>query len=270
VTEAEAMIDFQFDGEVAIVTGAGGGIGSAVSRGLIDSGARVVLVDVDADRLNELAADLPADRVLALVADVRDPAQVESLVSSATERFGSVEMLFNNAGAGYHTLPEDLTLDAWNAVLRLNLTGYFLMAQTVGRQMIAKKIPGRIVNTSSINGASAMGRGNFVYSISKAGVLHFTKELALEWGHHGIRVNAILPSQVEAPAMRQWMNEVSLDGETLGHKFLNGVPLKRLVTAQDMVGPVCFLLSSASAMVTGLGLPVDGGNLICNVASTVR
>jgi NAD(P)-dependent dehydrogenase (short-subunit alcohol dehydrogenase family) len=178
-------------------------------------------------------------------------------------------MLFNNAGTGSHTMPEDLGLDEWSAVLRLNLTGYFLMAQAVGRQMIAKKIPGRIVNTSSTCGSSAMGRGNFVYSISKAGVLHFTKELALEWGHFGIRVNAIQPSQVDAPSMRKWMEEASLDGETLGYKFLNGVPMNRLVTADDMVGPVCFLLSSASAMVTGLAVPVDGGNLICNVASTV-
>jgi 3-oxoacyl-[acyl-carrier protein] reductase len=83
-------------------------------------------------------------------------------------------------------------------------------------------------------------------------------------------VNAIQPSQVDAPAMREWMQEVSLDGETLGHKFLKGVPMGRLVTAQDMVGPVCFLLSSASAMVTGVALPVDGGNLACNVAATVR
>jgi len=86
---------------------------------------------------------------------------------------------------GSHTLPEDLGLDEWSAVLRLNLTGYFLMAQAVGRQMIDKKIAGRIVNTSSTCGSTAMGRGNFVYSISKAGVLHFTRELALEWAISG-------------------------------------------------------------------------------------
>jgi NAD(P)-dependent dehydrogenase (short-subunit alcohol dehydrogenase family) len=264
------MIDFKFNDETAIVTGAAGGIGSAVSRGLIRSSARVALVDMQGERLDALAADLPADRVMSVVADVREPSEVERLVSAVCRRFGSVEMLFNNAGAATHTLPEDLTLEEWSAILRLNLTGYFLMAQAVGRQMIAKKIPGRIVNTSSTAGSSAMGRGNFVYSIAKAGVLHFTRELALEWGHYGIRVNAIQPSQVDAPSMRQWMEETSLDGETLGYKFLNGVPLNRLVTAEDIVGPVCFLLSSASAMITGVGLPVDGGNLICNVVSTVR
>ncbi len=264
------MIDFQFGNETAIVTGAAGGIGSAVCRGLVASGARVAMVDVNADALAALAAQLPADRVMTAVVDVREPAQVTALVEDVCRRFGSVEMLFNNAGTGSHTLPEDLDMEEWSAVLRLNLTGYFLMAQAVGRQMIDKKIPGRIVNTSSTCGSSAMGRGNFVYSISKAGVLHFTKELALEWGHHGIRVNAIQPSQVDAPAMRTWMEDMSLDGETLGYKFLNGVPLNRLVTADDMVGPVCFLLSSASAMVTGTAIPVDGGNLMCNVASTVR
>jgi NAD(P)-dependent dehydrogenase (short-subunit alcohol dehydrogenase family) len=264
------MIDFQFNNETAIVTGAAGGIGSAACRGLVASGARVALVDVNEDKLAALAAELPADRVMTAVADVREPAEVQALVGSVCDRFGSVEMLFNNAGAGSHTLPEDLGLDEWSSVLRLNLTGYFLMAQAVGRQMIAKKIPGRIVNTASTAATTAMGRGNFVYSISKAGVVHFTKELALEWGHFGIRVNAIQPSQVDAPAMRAWMEEVSLDGETLGHKFLSGVPMGRLVTAEDIAGPVCFLLSSASAMVTGVALPVDGGNLVCNVASTVR
>ncbi len=264
------MINFQFDNETAIVTGAAGGIGSAVSRGLIASGARVALVDINASALAALAAELPGDRAMTAVADVREPSQVEALVSDVCDRFGSVEMLFNNAGTGSHTLPEDLGIEEWSAIMSLNLTGYFLMAQAVGRQMIAKKIPGRIVNTSSTCGSSAMGRGNFVYSISKAGVLHFTKELALEWGHFGIRVNAIQPSQVDAPFMRTWMEDMSLDGETLGYKFLNGVPMNRLVTADDMVGPVCFLLSQASAMVTGTSIPVDGGNLICNVASTVR
>jgi NAD(P)-dependent dehydrogenase (short-subunit alcohol dehydrogenase family) len=264
------MIDFQFNNETAIVTGAAGGIGSAVSRGLVASGARVALVDVNAGALETLAASMPAERVMTAVVDVREPSEVEGLVSQVCDHFGSVEMLFNNAGAGSHTLPEDLTLEEWSAVMRLNLTGYFLMAQAVGRQMIAKKIPGRIVNTSSTCGSTAMGRGNFVYSISKAGVLHFTRELALEWGHFGIRVNAVQPSQVDAPSMRTWMEDVSLDGETLGYKFLHGVPMNRLVTHEDMVGPVCFLLSSASAMVTGTALPVDGGNLICNVASTVR
>jgi NAD(P)-dependent dehydrogenase (short-subunit alcohol dehydrogenase family) len=264
------MIDFQFNNETAIVTGAAGGIGAAVCRGLVASGARVALVDINEDALSRLAAELPADRVMTAVADVREPDAVQALVDRACDRFGSVEMLFNNAGTGSHTLPEDLGLDEWSEVLRLNLTGYFLMAQAVGRQMIAKNIPGRIVNTSSTVAGSAMGRGNFVYGISKTGVLSLTKELALEWGHFGIRVNAIQPSQVDSPAMREWMQEVSLDGETLAHKFLKGVPMGRLVTAQDMVGPVCFLLSSASAMVTGVALPVDGGNLACNVAATVR
>jgi len=133
------------------------------------------------------------------------------------------------------------------------------MAQAVGRQMIDKKIAGRIVNTSSTCGARRWAAATLSYSISKAGVLHFTRELALEWGHFGIRVNAIQPSQVDAPAMRTWMDDVSLDGETLGYKFLNGVPMNRLVTAEDMVGPVCFLLSSASAMVTGPGLASGRG-----------
>lgn len=266
-------VDFRFDGAPAIVTGAAGQIGSAVARGFARGGARVALVDLPGERLDRVERELAATgaQALAVAADLTDPASAPSIIERVQARFGVPTILFNNAGRGSHQPPEETTLEEWSAVLQLNLTGYFLMAQAFARNLIAHRLPGSIVSTSSTcAGPGAMGRGNFVYSISKAGVNHMTKELAIEWGAYGIRANAIQPSQVDSPGMRTWMEDIDIDGRRLGDKFEHGVPLGRLITPEDLVGPVLFLSSPAAAMVTGSILPVDGGNLSANVASTIR
>lgn len=268
-----SRVEFEFAGAPVIVTGAAGLIGSAISRGFARSGASVALADLPGERLERFAAEL-ADTgapVLAVDADLTDPTSAPAIVERVEARFGPPTMLVNNAGRGSHMMPEETTLDEWSQVLQLNLTGYFLMAQAFGRNLIKHHLPGSIVSVSSTcAGPGAMGRGNFVFSVSKAGVNHMTKELAIEWGAFGIRANAIQPSQVDSPGMRAWMESTDLDGGRLGDKFEHGVPLGRLVTAEDIVGPVLFLSSPAAAMVTGSILPVDGGNLSANVASTIR
>lgn len=269
-----ASVTFDFEGAPAIVTGAAGGIGSAISRGFARSNASVALVDLPGERLDSLARELEGTGapVLAVAADLNDPASAPAIVERTEAHFGRPPtILVNNAGTGSHSAPEDLSLEEWEKVLRLDLTGYFLMAQAFGRNLIKHKLPGSIVSTSSTcAGPGAMGRGNFVYSIAKAGVNHMTKELAIEWGAFGIRANAIQPSQVDSPAMRTWMEDIDSDGGRLGDKFERGVPLGRLVTQEDMEGPVLFLSSPAAGMVTGTMVPVDGGNLSANVASTIR
>jgi NAD(P)-dependent dehydrogenase (short-subunit alcohol dehydrogenase family) len=257
----------RLDGRTALITGAAGLIGSALCAGFAANGAHVIMVDRDAAGLSSVAADIGV-ATTRFQCDVTDADAIDQMVAAIMARFGRIDVLVNNAGGNRRLLPHEVTLADWTYLTDLNLTACFLMSQRVGRHMIARR-SGSIVNVSSTCGCSAMGRGNFAFSVAKAGVNHLTRELALEWGASRVRVNAIAPSQVDSSAMREWMSEVSTDGRTVGETFLGGVPLGRLVRAEDIVGPALFLASDAAAMVTGTVLPVDGGNLTANIASTV-
>lgn len=263
---------FNLNGRNALITGGGGLIGSAIARRLCAQGAAVVLVDLNSDSLAAVATKLTEQGGTAhsIVGDVSTPDGVSEALRGALDKVPQVDILVNNAGRGSHTFPEDLGYEEWSAILQLNLTGYFLMAQAVGRHMIKRHIKGAIVMTSSTCSWVAMGRGNFAYSISKAGVNHLVRELALEWGCYGIRVNAIEPCQVDAPSMDDLLARDDPSGSGLRRRVLGGIPLGRLATADDMAGPVAFLVSDAASMVTGTILPVDGGNLACNAASSIR
>jgi NAD(P)-dependent dehydrogenase (short-subunit alcohol dehydrogenase family) len=158
--------------------------------------------------------------------------------------------------------PEAFPLEIWEDVLRTNLTGYFLFARAAGKRMIAQDDGGSIVNVSSIAGASSLGRGNLAYGASKSGVNQLTRELAVEWAHHGIRVNAIQPCQF---LNEGWRTSVADPGKaSLVQRVLSGIPIGRMGEPHEIVGPVLFLVSDAASMVTGALLPVDGGNLALN------
>lgn len=262
----------RFDGRTVIITGAAGLIGSALAEGFAAAGARLALVDVDGAGLDQRAAAIAAagpDRPLCVRADLTEPGAAAEIVSSTVDHFGEIDVLVNNAGGNHRVLPHEIDEPHWDRLSDLNLKACFFLSQAFGRRLIESGRGGSIVNVSSTCGCSGMGRGNLVFSVAKAGVNHLTRELALEWGANGIRVNAVAPSQVDSPAMREWMAQVGPDGRPVGATFLGGVPLGRLVTAQDIVGPVLFLASDAAAMVTGVVLPVDGGNLTANIAGTV-
>jgi NAD(P)-dependent dehydrogenase (short-subunit alcohol dehydrogenase family) len=263
---------FRLDGRNAVITGGGGNIGHAIARRLAAQGASVVLVDIKPENLASAAASIATSggTVHTVTGDVSSPEGVHAILSAALEKVPQIDILVNNAGRGSHNLPEDLSYEEWNAVFQLNLTGYFLVAQAVGRHMIERGIRGAIAMTSSTCSWVAMGRGNFAYSISKAGVNQLVRELALEWGCFGIRVNAIEPCQVDAPSMDTLLAQDDPSGTDLRRRVLGGIPLGRLARADDMAGPVAFLVSDAAAMVTGTILPVDGGNLACNAASSIR
>jgi NAD(P)-dependent dehydrogenase (short-subunit alcohol dehydrogenase family) len=231
-----------------------------------------VLVDLNPESLDSALGNIAKEggTAYSVVGDVSTPEGVNEALSGALGKVPQIDILVNNAGRGSHTFPEDLGYEEWSAIFQLNLTGYFLMAQAVGRHMIANHIKGAIVMTSSTCAWVAMGRGNFAYSISKAGVNHLVRELALEWGCYGIRVNAIEPCQVDAPSMDDLLARDDPSGVGLRRRVLGAIPLGRLATADDMAGPVAFLVSDAASMVTGAILPVDGGNLACNAASSIR
>jgi NAD(P)-dependent dehydrogenase (short-subunit alcohol dehydrogenase family) len=263
---------FILDGRNAVITGGGGRIGGAIAHRLTAQGATVVLVDVNPDSLASTTESITEAGGVShsVVGDVSSPDGVSAIMAEVLAKVPQLDILVNNAGRGSHTFPEDLGYDEWSAIFQLNLTGYFLMAQAVGRQMIERGIHGSIVMTSSTCSWAAMGRGNFAYSISKAGVNQLVRELALEWGCFGIRVNAIEPCQVDAPSMDDLLARDDPSGTDLRQRVLSGIPLGRLATPDDMAGPVAFLVSDAAAMVTGTILAVDGGNLACNAASSIR
>ena len=259
---------FDVSDKVAVVTGAGanGGIGHAIALGFAQRGAKMVVADIDdqgahttADEIRALGCD-----VLVQHCDIAQPADVEALFAAADAHWGRVDILVNvpyTFPSRVH--PDELTLMDWEKTLRVNLTGYFLCAQQAIRRML-RQDGGAILNIGSIAGVSALGRGNFPYSVSKAGVSQMTKELAVEYAGQGIRVNAILPAQVLTPSFKAQLLSDPRFSEKLQQRLLHGIPLNRLLEPEDFVGPALFLCSAAAAAVTGVLVPVDGGNLALN------
>ena len=260
---------FDLSGRVAVVTGAAFGIGKAIAMGLARHGADLLICDVQEEPLGATTADIKAlgRSVASTRADIGFTDDIASLFALLDERFGRVDILVNNVGMGSRHRPEELPLEDWDRVLRTGVTGSLLCAQEAGRRMIEAGRGGSIINISSIAGASALGRGNLAHSVNKGAVNMLTKELAIEWAKHGIRVNAILPCQVLTEGFQKWLDSPTFD-QALMDRFLEGIPMNRLALAEDMVGPAVFLASDAAAMVTGTLLGVDGGNLALNAGGS--
>ena len=263
---------FSLQDRVAVVTGAGNGIGQRISIGFASAGASVVLVDISQAGLDETAAMVEsavsgAKAPLAVRCDVGSEENVVSLFDEVLARLGQVDVLLNGAFTPVNARPHALDLEVWERTMRVNLTGYFLCARSAGRAMIDSARGGSIINISSIAGVSALGRGNFVYSVAKGGIVQMTRELAVEWGRYGIRVNAILPVQTRTRAFQSRLDHPDTDAAALMGRVLGAIPLGRMAEPEDFVGPSVFLASDASAMVTGMMLPVDGGNLAMNASA---
>ncbi|MEZ4664515.1 MAG: SDR family oxidoreductase [Caldilineaceae bacterium] len=259
---------FDVTNKVAVITGAGanGGIGHAIALGFAQHGANIAVADIDDDGAQTTGEEIRGlgRDVLVQHCDIAQPADVEALFAAVDAHFGRVDILVNvpyTFPSRVH--PDELALTDWEQTLRVNLTGYFLCAQQAIRRMLQQG-GGAILNIGSIAGVSALGRGNFPYSVSKAGVSQMTKELAVEYAGQGIRVNAILPAQVLTPTFKQRLLGDPRFGAKLQQRLLHGIPLNRLLEPEDFVGPALFLCSAAAAAVTGVLLPVDGGNLALN------
>lgn len=262
---------FDLSGRVAVVTGAASGLGHAIAVGMARYGATVVGADINDAGLGTTVQRIQSagGTAIGVHCDVSDEASVGALFARVDAEFGRIDILVNDAfKAPTRVAPEVYELDDWERSIRVNLTGYFLCARAAGRRMIERGQGGSIVNISSIAGSSGMGRGNFVYSVAKHGVIGLTRELAIEWAKHRIRVNAIQPCQFLTPGLKAWI-DAEPDPEALTQSLLRGIPLDRLGDPErDIVGPIVFLVSDAAAMVTGVVLPVDGGNLAFNAGGS--
>lgn len=248
---------FDLAGRVAVVTGAASGLGEAIAGGLAEFGADLILVDVDGVGLLRVrdALEPTGRRIIPLPCDVTAADQVTAMVQHAIASFGRIDILVNSAGIGRRAPAEEMTEAQWDEVIAVDLKGAFLCAQAVGRVMI-RQGAGRIINIASIAGLVGVKTGNANYAAAKGGLIALTRTLAVEWARHKILVNAIAPTHFRTPLI-----ERSLENPDLRAYFLGNIPLGRLGEPHEIVGPVVFLASDASTMVTGTVLNVDGGHL---------
>lgn len=244
---------FRLDDAVALVTGAAGGIGARVALGLAEFGADVGCVDVVSPEKTVAAIQEIGRRAVAVEADVADAEQVAAAVSRVQDVLGPLKHAVNCAGIHSNAPGESMPLDQWQRLLDVNLTGVFLCCQAQGAAMLASG-GGSIVNIGSISAVIAnRGLAQVHYNSAKAGVLHLTTSLALEWADRGIRVNAVSPGYTATPMAKHpdvWEHVQA---------YARDIPLGRLAETEELVGPTVFLLSAAASYVTGANLLVDGG-----------
>ena len=238
--------------KVAFVTGAARGLGLAAATRFLDDGWHVAMLDILGDTLRTAVNALDRGNAsLALEADVSDPAAVQAAVQQAQRQFGRIDALVNNAGIAVFKPMLDVTLEDWQRVLAVNLTGPFLMTQAVA-PIMRDQGGGTIVNITSISGLRASTL-RVAYGTSKAGLAHLTKQQAAELAQHGIRVNAVAPGPVDT-AMAKAVHTPEIRADYHDH-----IPLNRYGLESELANAICFLCSNQASYITGQGLAVDGG-----------
>jgi NAD(P)-dependent dehydrogenase (short-subunit alcohol dehydrogenase family) len=239
----------------SLVTGAGAGVGRAVALALARSGARVCLVDIDETANRAVAQEIEAEggAALAIAASVADPDQVARVFSALDEAWGGIDLLVNNAGITANRPSLEISVETWLRTIDINLNGVFYFAQQAGRRMAAQG-GGAIVNLASIYGQVA-APNRAAYCASKAGVVHLTRALAIEWAAHGIRVNAVAPGYVDTLGTAELVAQGRIDLPSLERR----TPLGRLATPDEIAGAILYLASPEASYITGQVLGVDGG-----------
>ncbi len=247
-------MELRLDGKTALVTGASSGLGDRFARLLAESGAAVAIAARRLDRLEQLASAIAQNggRAHAVAMDVTDVASVRAGVAAAEAALGPIDVLVNNSGVSVTARIGDIEEPDYDFVMNTNLKGAFFVAQAVGRSMIASKRPGRIINIASAAGLQPLGQIS-VYGMSKAGVIHMTRSMALEWGRYNINVNALCPGYIETEINRDYWNTEG------GRKLLAQLPRRRVGKPEDLDGLVLLLASDRSGFVNGAAIAADDG-----------
>lgn len=258
---------FNLAGRTAIITGAGanGGIGHAIALGYAREGVRLVVCDVDEAGLARTAQEITAFGGLAesVHCDISNEAGVEALFMQADQALGRIDILVNVPFVfSRRCPPHEVAMADWTRMFDVNVAGYFLCIRAALPRMLAQG-RGAIINIGSNAGETALGRGTLPYSCTKSAVHQMTRELAVEYGGYGIRTNAIAPAQVLTPGLAEHLETPHFRDKVLP-RIMMGLPMGRLLSPEDMVGPAIFLASDAAGAVNGVILPVDGGNLAMN------
>jgi gluconate 5-dehydrogenase len=246
---------FDLTDKTAIVTGGSRGIGKEMAEALAEAGANLMLCARRAEWLDVTVKEFESKgfTVAGTVCDVAKAEDVQTVVDATVAKYGSVDILINNAGISWGAMPEDMPLDQWQKVIDVNLTGCFLFAQATGREMLKQK-SGSIINIASIAGLTSSANGPFYagYVASKAGLIGLTRELAASWGRRGIRVNAIAPGFFHSR-----LADAVIDIYERSIQENNVIP--RVGDEGELKGVTVFLASDASSYITGQTIAVDGG-----------
>jgi NAD(P)-dependent dehydrogenase (short-subunit alcohol dehydrogenase family) len=262
---------WSLDESVVVVTGAGGILGSRICKGLSEFGANIAVVDIDIEASESVAMELnkvSASKAISVQCDVSDTESVSQMTSQVVDVFGGIDVLVNNAASKSDDLNaffapfEEYSLEEWRKVMSVNIDGMFLVAQSVGTQMVKQGRGGSIIQTSSIYGLSAPDQRIYegssylgrqintpaVYTTSKAAVIGLSNHLATYWADKGIRVNTITPGGME-----------SGQNDEFKRRYSQRVPMSRMGSPDEIVGAVIYLASDASSYVTGQNIVIDGG-----------
>jgi NAD(P)-dependent dehydrogenase (short-subunit alcohol dehydrogenase family) len=251
---------FDLVGKVALVTGASSGLGVHFARTLAAAGASVAIAARRADRLASLQAELQSAgaKAVAVELDVQSGDSITAALAAAEQALGPIDIVVNNAGISIVKPALEMPVEDWDAVVNTNLRGAWLVAQAAGKRWLMAKRPGVIVNIASILGLRTIGQVA-PYNASKAGLIHLTRALAMEWARHDIRVNAICPGYIETEMNSDFWKTPG------GQRLIDRIPQRRIGKPEHLDGALLLLASEAGSFMTGSVLTVDGGHTVSSL-----